>query len=434
MKVRKGPARAALLSTLVSAALTIVAVAPASAATTPPYEPDSGSAGSISFYDATGTVLTSGPATTRIGYAVGSAALTSTGSKASLYGYLPQSGKAPGAFSGELLAGPTVYPVSGAPGGSTNPTVVPAGSDLTFADLAKDFPNTATDAYANLYQIRIKTSDTKYLSTDISISNGTWSQVYPSVAVGTTTTLSVAPTSTGQTLTAAVTPSGATGSVQFLDGGAAIGSPVAVSSDAASLATDLAPGSHNLTATFTPDDQVNLSNSTSPVVTYAVSGSVTINGSTNQFVTFQQRVIIAGKAPAGRTVTVYFHRVNVAGLTSKTFPADANGNWGTKYDATDDYTYYAVVGSLKSVTVNSRMDPGLSAKSQTVRKGTKVTLSGRGGNKTRVTVHLGGATATVVTAAGGTWSYIYTVTRTTKVYVNRPDHVIASPGITLTAF
>lgn len=521
MKLRKGPARAALLSTIVTAALTTVAASPAAAAATPPYEPDSGAAGSISFYDTSGNLLTSGSTSTQIGYAVGSASLTATGSKASLYGYLPSSGKAPGAFSGELLAGPTTFPVSGAPGGSTNPTVKPAAGDLTFADLAKDFPNTATDAYAGLYQIRIKTTDAKYLATDISISNGTWSQVYPGVAVSTSTALTVDATSSGQNLTATLTPSSAAGTVQFQDGGAALGSPVAVSGgtavlatalsagshslsavftptdssaftsstsstvvyvvktatstaltvanagsgqtltattspsgtpgsvqffdganalgspvtvsgDTATLSTTLSSGTHSLTATFTPDDQSTYANSTSAAVSYSV-GNVTINGSVNQFVKFQQRVIIAGKAPAGSTVTVYFHRVNVAGYTYKTFPADANGNWGTKYDATDDYTYFAVVGSKRSATVNSRMDPSLSTRSQTVRKGTQLVLTGRGGNKTRVTVHLGSATATVVTAAGGSWRYVFTVARTTRIYVNRPDHVITAPAITVTA-
>jgi hypothetical protein len=190
MKVRQGPARAALLPTLVGALVASavgLSAAPASAATTPPYEPDAGAAGTITFYDASGAVVTSGSTSALIGYAVGSASLTATNAKAALYGYLPKSGQAPGAWSGELLAGPTTYPVAGAPAavaGSSNPAVKPVTGDLTFGDLAKDFPNTATDAYAQLYQIRIKTSDEKYLATDISVSGSTWTEVYPTAGTG----------------------------------------------------------------------------------------------------------------------------------------------------------------------------------------------------------------------------------------------------------
>ena len=186
MKVRQGPARAALLCIAATAALTLVSAGPAAAAATPPYEPDSGAAGAIVFYDSAGSVVTSGSTSTLVSYAVGTAALTATGNKASLYGYLPKSGQVPGAFSGELLSGPTTYPISGSPSavsGSANPAVKGVTGDLTFANLATDFPNTATDAYKGLYQIRIKTTDAKYLASDISITGTTWVQVYPATGV-----------------------------------------------------------------------------------------------------------------------------------------------------------------------------------------------------------------------------------------------------------
>lgn len=187
MKVRQGSARAALLCTAASAVLTLVTAGSASAAVAaPPYEPDSSAAGSIVFYDAAGAVLTQGSTSTLVSYAVGSATLTATNNKASLYGYLPKAGQAPGAFSGELLSGPTTYPIAGAPGAvgsSANPAVKTTTGDVTFAQLAADFPNTASDAYKGLYQIRIKTSDAKYLATDIQITGSTWTQVYPDAGV-----------------------------------------------------------------------------------------------------------------------------------------------------------------------------------------------------------------------------------------------------------
>ena len=186
MKVRKGPARAALLTTLATTVATSlvsgVLITSASAATPPPYEPDSGAAGTITFYNAAGTAITSGKTTDLIGFAVGSTSLTATNAKASLYGYLPKNGQAPGAYAGELLAGPTTFPIASAPAAvasSPNPAVQPVAGDLTFADLAKDFPNNATDAYAGLYQIRIKTSDAKYLASDIRIQGSDWFEAYP---------------------------------------------------------------------------------------------------------------------------------------------------------------------------------------------------------------------------------------------------------------
>jgi hypothetical protein len=69
----------------------------------------------------------------------------------------------------------------------------------------------------------------------------------------TTTLVSSGTTTYGQTVsfTATVTPSGVTGAVQFRDGGAALGAPVALSSRVATLSTSaLALGTHTMTAEY----------------------------------------------------------------------------------------------------------------------------------------------------------------------------------------
>lgn len=98
------------------------------------------------------------------------------------------------------------------------------------------------------------------------------------VASPTTTTLAASPAGTSVeggsvSLTATVTPS-AEGSVQFLDGGAAIGSPVVVSGGSASTsAASLAVGAHSLTAEFVPTDPTAFVGSTSAPLPHTVTAA-----------------------------------------------------------------------------------------------------------------------------------------------------------------
>ena len=189
--------------------------------------------------------------------------------RATLFGYLPKNGIASGAWTGEALTASTTYPNAAAPaplGSSALPLVTLTSGDSTLASLISDLPNTATDAYQGLYQIRVKTSgvgqppDATYDSADILVTGSTWAQVYPAVAQSTTTALTVTPASpqiagTTVTLKATVTPSGAAGSVQFKDGATNIGAAVAVAGGIAQTTTAaLAAGAHSLTAVFTPTD------------------------------------------------------------------------------------------------------------------------------------------------------------------------------------
>lgn len=96
-------------------------------------------------------------------------------------------------------------------------------------------------------------------------------------SVATTTVLTVTPVApavegTLQTLTATVSPSAATGSVQFNDGTNNIGSPVPVSNGTATTMATLAVGTHSLTAMFTPTPPTSMfASSTSAAVSYAVN-------------------------------------------------------------------------------------------------------------------------------------------------------------------
>jgi Bacterial Ig-like domain (group 3) len=258
-------------------------------AAAPPYEPDPSSIGGLTFYDATGNQITGGNISDApfASYVLASTAGRVGDNRATLFGYLPKNGVAIGAWTGEALTASPIYPNAAAPG-SLGTTALPVASltagDETITQLAGDLPNTATDAYQGLYQLRLKTSGTgqaagsTYDSADILISGTTWSVVFPAiVATPTTTTLATVPGSpqnagTSVALNATVSPATA-GTVQFKDGASNIGAAVAVSAGAASTSTSsLSVGTHTLTAVFTPTNTTLFSGSTSPGVTFVVNG------------------------------------------------------------------------------------------------------------------------------------------------------------------
>jgi hypothetical protein len=244
----------------------------ASAAPVPPWETGTGvdpdEAGALLLFDSSGNPVTGGSINSPIAaFAQGTAVLNAGDTAASLYGYLPKNGVAPGAWAGEVLAGPSSFPNSSAPApvSHTLPVVQQGAHDLTVADLAGDFANTDTsnDGYAGLYQLRLFTAgdsgqSAEYDSADIQITGSTWSVVYPAVvSTPTTTVLTVAPSSpqtagTSLTLTATVSPTAA-GTVQFEDGATNLGAPVTVAGGVATTSTSsLAAGTHALHAVFSP--------------------------------------------------------------------------------------------------------------------------------------------------------------------------------------
>ncbi len=167
-----------------------------------------------------------------------------------------------------------------------------SATDYSLANFTGDFPNkdtSTTDGYAGLYVLRLITSAagqaaaTNYDEAVISVSGTTWTLDYDPTSP-TTTTLAASPTSpqvqgTPVTLTATVT-AGVPGSVQFENGGVAIGSPVTVSNGTAQdNVTGLAVGTSQLTAVFTPTAGAAFAPSTSAAVPYTVTGATATNTS-----------------------------------------------------------------------------------------------------------------------------------------------------------
>jgi hypothetical protein len=241
------------------------------AATPPPWEPDASSVGGLTFYNAAGVRITGGSTSDSplAAYVEGRSTVRSGDNVATLFGYLPVKGQQPGQWSGEPLSGSTTYPNAGAPTpltAATLPVASGADGDLTVADLASDFPNldATSDGYAHVYELRLVTSkpqegvSPKYDSADIEITGSTWSVLYsraPNVA--TTTKLTVSPSKQafhGATtkLSATVTPSAATGRIEFLDG-AKVLKTVTLAAGKASLSTKTLPnGIDKLKARYLP--------------------------------------------------------------------------------------------------------------------------------------------------------------------------------------
>ena len=264
---------AATGSLLVGLSGTAFAVSPAPWQATPPTQ----EVGTLTFYNSTGQEITGGNLTDNpiAAYIQGSVVLQTGATKATVNGYTPVSGEAPGQWSGENISGPpTTYPNSGAPtalASSALPLVTGSASGESLSSYISDYPNSdtsTTDGYGGVYELRLFTSNsggtsTNYDAADIEVSGSTWSVVYPALSpIGTSTGLSENPTSPQQSgtsvqLNATVTPSTASGSVQFEYGPVAtptlIGSPVTVAGGAASISTSTLPvGTDTLSAVFTP--------------------------------------------------------------------------------------------------------------------------------------------------------------------------------------
>jgi hypothetical protein len=167
----------------------------------PPYPADPNRATGLTIYDAsTGTAVTSGSTTTTLDHYYFAAAtdFSPSHTKAAVSGFLAESGKAPGAWSGENLGPATTYPVSGAPASVSALTtpVAKGDSSLTFGSLAGSYPNNAaaTSDFFQLYQVRVHTTfptpqSDSYASADLQVdpAAGTWKVATAGTGVTSTT-------------------------------------------------------------------------------------------------------------------------------------------------------------------------------------------------------------------------------------------------------
>jgi hypothetical protein len=288
-------------STLAVTGAMVIGYGGVALAATPPYDPSANGAtqGTLSFYNAAGQQIVSGPINTPPAYVLANTDIGRAGdNKATVYAATPKEGTDPSLWLNGVIASAKTYPSATAPGILLNNAHALGRGILSWFDpsnaasWAANNPNTNTTAsWQNLYQVRILTSGpgqavdpSRYASASIQIDTtaGTWTEVYPTVSsIATTTTLTDPGAQTKNApfnLAGTVAPAGAPGSVELFDGASSLGtSPVAADGTFSKSVTLTTNGSHTLKAVFTATPPtgglVGYSNSTSGNVVVSVHGS-----------------------------------------------------------------------------------------------------------------------------------------------------------------
>lgn len=289
-------------SALLAASMPLLAVAPASAVTTPTWEPDPGALGSLTFFNAAGTAVTGGADLTHLfDFAEASTTDANTGLKATLEFAKPVPNTPTGSFPNALASASSTTPNPAAPAPlntAPNPVATSGDSGANLANfIAGQTANTAA-GFVHVWQVRVVTSggagggsnpNAQYWEDDIMVNPtaGTWTEIYPvqgAAAVTTTTALAASPASSAKqhqsvTLTATVTAmdsSHPAGSVAFSQDGQSLGAgtfdaTTGIGSLTTTALLPSAPSGTKLTATFTPSDTSSYSPSTSAALHYTVN-------------------------------------------------------------------------------------------------------------------------------------------------------------------
>ena len=295
MKIRTKSVMAGAAALVISAGILVSGATAAFAAGTPGWESDSAALGSITFYNASGAVITGGSLDDHpLGaFAAASGAGRPGDSKAQLKAYTPQVGVNPGLWSGDTLTGSTDYPNVSAPAAVkalTNPVVSGVGSDFSMNDYIGEIPNTSTAAgYQDLYEIRLYTSGNgqaqsgSYFRADIQVNTAanTWAVVFPAAATATSTSLTASPNSpaasgSAVTLTAKVLPAGTAGAVDFTDGATDLGNGTYdAATGTATITTHPGDGAHTFSASFAPADTGSFTGSSATPLNFTITPSGT---------------------------------------------------------------------------------------------------------------------------------------------------------------
>ena len=176
------------------------------------------------------------------------------------------------------VSGTTIYA-----GGSFTEIGGTARNNLAALDASTGSPLAWNPNADNLVSALAVSGDTVYVGGEFSTIGGNLSPylaLFASTATPTSTSLasSLNPAQFGQpvTLTAAVNPSAATGTVTFKDGGSDLGATPLSNGSATYINSALSAGSHSLTAVYAGD--TNYSGSTSSVLTQTINKADTTTG------------------------------------------------------------------------------------------------------------------------------------------------------------
>lgn len=159
----------------------------------------------LKIYDASGAVVTTGSTSSPIGaFVAADGAVRAGDTYATAFLYRPDSGLAPGAWSGEQATGTTKSDAAHPASLDGKPFVVGnATGSLTVADFASAYPTSSSSGdFANVYELRLRTSSQRggvsdaYASTFLKVSGSTWTVTTAPVPGGTPTTPPTTPAPT----------------------------------------------------------------------------------------------------------------------------------------------------------------------------------------------------------------------------------------------
>ena len=392
--------------------------------------------GNIAFFDGTATLATVPVANAAASYTTSSLAL---GNRQIQARYVPDPGSGFGASSAGLVQvvnSAVTVTLSSAPnpsnfGQTVNitavvapvacqaapaPTAPPAGSVTFFDGTSQIGQSNVTSATATLSTSTLSvgshglTAQFTGFANYLPNTSNTVTQVVNSVKTNTTTTLtaSVNPIILTQslTLTAVVSPPGATGQVQFKDGGATIGTSTLAGGAASLTISNLTVGVHPLVAVYLGDANYNTStsNTVGETVTTPTS-STTLSVSPNPANLGQAVTLSATVTPGTATGSVQFQdggtvlgqstlTAGTAILSVSTFTA---GSHSLTAHYLGDTVYPPSTSNSVSLTVGIKTNTttSLATSSNPVTTGQSLTLT--------ATVSPAGATGQVQFSDGGTF-------------------------------
>lgn len=170
------------------------------------------------------------------------------------------------------------------------------------------------------------------------------------------------------TLTATVTPSAATGTVHFLDGGALIGSAALANGSASFSTSTLAAGAHSITASYGGSSTYNASTSSSLSEVIKANTSTTVASSANPATVGTAVTFTATVSPSAATGTIQF--LDGSTVLGSASLSNGTASFGTSALAAGTHSITASYGG--SSTYNASTSSVLS---EVLKNNTSVALS-----------------------------------------------------------
>ena len=260
-----------------------------------------------------------------------------------------------------------------------------------------------------------------YTTINVDAGTGTWKFATPAGAAKTATTTSLsAPASAtvgdSVTLTATVSPAGATGTVTFKDGSTTLGTGTLSGGAATFSTTALTAGSHSITANYGGDATYDVSASSASAITVKTNTSLVLSAAATSVEAGTDVVLTAAVTPATATGNVEFFEgstslgtgavasgsatktVNQGGAGSHTytakFVANTSYNASTSNDVTVAWTEASVPVVPKAPSENALVDGNANGLTAAIDSHDVITVSNIPSADAGTTVNVFGYSAT----------------------------------------